>query len=116
MRRFKPSRLERKRRPSQPSQRPIRDLPPINREALEEFLKKVRIAPDEELEEASMVVCMPNDSPSYFSDDVYTTCAECGVGIHHRPYMPKKPKKVCIECAVKLMDEEKKARGEDNAE
>ena len=113
MRRFKPSRLERRRRPSESK---TRELPPINREALEEFLKKVRIAPDEELEEASMVVCMPNDSPSYFSDDVYTTCAECGVGIHHRPYMPKKPKKVCIECAVKLMDEEKKAKGEDTAD
>jgi hypothetical protein len=68
---------------------------------------KIQIVSDEEAEEADVVVCCTADMPSYFDDNVYTTCAECGVEIYHRPYMPKKPRKVCIECAIKMSDESK---------
>lgn len=66
-----------------------------------EFIDKLvkNIVSDEEAEEADAVVCAPlADSP--FEDNVHTECAECGCQIMHRPHAPKKPKKICMECAI----------------
>ncbi len=54
----------------------------------------------EELESVSCVACMPNGSGEFFSDDVRTACARCGVGIHHRPGVPTRPPKLCLQCAM----------------
>lgn len=53
-----------------------------------------------QLEHADSVVCVPDDAPNLFPDDVHTTCADCGVGIHHRPWMPARPPKVCLACGL----------------
>ena len=67
---------------------------------------KVRIAeveasevPDHEAEQSDLVVCVLESGPVYFPDDVRTVCAGCGAAIRHRPYVPKKPPKVCVLCA-----------------
>jgi hypothetical protein len=49
--------------------------------------------------EADLVVCVTDESPGYFPDEVHTTCADCGVGIHHRPFVPEQAPKVCLACA-----------------
>ena len=49
-------------------------------------------------EAADMVLCIPDAGPTYFPDDVHTTCATCGTPIRHRPHVPRRPKKVCLEC------------------
>ena len=72
----------------------------------EELLRKIQVVSDEEAEEADIVVCCTADMPRYFDDDVFTTCAECGSAIFHRPHAPKKPRKVCIECAARLAEQE----------
>lgn len=69
-------------------------------------LPKIQIVSDAEAEEATLVVCMPIGGPRYFDDDVETVCSECGTGIFHRPHVPKKPRKVCIDCALKLSEQE----------
>lgn len=61
----------------------------------------MKIAP-KDLDLADMVVCLPGSKSQYFDDDVITKCEECLQTIHHRPYMPKTVKKVCIDCAIKL--------------
>ena len=49
-------------------------------------------------ETVDAVVCVPDEGPTYFPDDVHTTCADCGTPIRHRPSVPRRPKKVCLAC------------------
>ena len=75
-----------------------RDLPPM------------KIVDDpEELEKCDFVVCMPNGEGEYFDDDVRDFCADCGRGIHYRPHNPKRPPKICLECAAKRAEADKEA-------
>ena len=67
-------------------------------------LPPITVVSEAEAETADMVVCMRNGAGEYFSDDIRTTCAVCGGGIHHRPHAPKTPPKVCMECAVALAE------------
>lgn len=57
---------------------------------------------DEKAEQAPYVICAPAEGPVFFSDDVLTTCSFCGCAIRHRPYMPKRPKKICPTCSLTL--------------
>ena len=66
----------------------------------------INVVSDAEAEEADFVVCCTTDMTRYFDDDVETTCALCGTGIFHRPHAPKKPKKICLECAARLPKED----------
>jgi hypothetical protein len=79
--------------------RPKKRAPSTPEERLKELLDKVQIVSDEEAENVDMVVCLPDSGPRYFDDDVTTSCAWCGIPIRHRPYVPKRPPKVCIHCA-----------------
>lgn len=56
---------------------------------------EVTVASEEECEKAAAVVCGPN---SYFADDVRAQCEACGAAIVHRPYVPKGPPKICMQC------------------
>ena len=61
----------------------------------------VKVVSDAEAETADAVVCLRvGASTSPFTDNVETDCAWCGHRIFHRPYVPKRPPKVCFECAV----------------
>lgn len=85
--------------------------PPPQREgSVLDFLRSIKVVSDDEAEQADFVICCTNDSPRYFDDDIDTVCARCGVGIHHRPHAPKRPKKICLECAARNAEEEKNAR------
>lgn len=46
------------------------------------------------------VCCILAIETSVFSDDVFTTCADCGVGIRHRPHAPAQLDKVCLPCGL----------------
>ena len=72
---------------------------------IDEILKRVKVVSAEEAEEADVVVCGPT---SHFGDDVHTFCSRCGADIVHRPYVPKKPPKVCMSCATTMAKEENK--------
>lgn len=63
---------------------------------------KMTVVSDAAAEKAEMVVCMPADFQSPFSDNVVAACAQCGKAIIHRPHVPKRPAKVCIHCAIPL--------------
>ena len=62
----------------------------------------IKVVSDEEANEADFVVCMRVGSPSPFRDNVEGVCSHCGHAIFFRPYMPPKPRKICVECAVDL--------------
>lgn len=84
--------------------------PPLD--PLSEILSKVKIVSQEEAEESDMVVCCTIGMTRYFTDDIETVCAECGTGIFHRPHAPKKPRKVCINCAADMAEKDAKEKGE----
>lgn len=60
-------------------------------------------------EDADFVVCqlINLDHEIYFDDNVITDCTRCGERIQHRPYAPKKPPKICIKCALALVEADK---------
>lgn len=60
----------------------------------------IRPATDEEAEECAFVVCVDADRKTPFTDNVFCDCAHCGRPIQHRPKSPKKPPKICMECAL----------------
>lgn len=67
---------------------------------------KFNIISQEDAEEVDCVVCLriselPDGKP-YFKDDVRVPCAGCGAPILHRPTAPRKPPKVCGQCALML--------------
>ena len=53
-----------------------------------------------------MLAVITSNMRTYFTDDVYTRCAICEAAIFHRPHVPKKPKKVCINCALEAAKKE----------
>lgn len=59
------------------------------------------VSSGEALEQVSYVVC---GDVSNFPDDVHTRCS-CGAAIVHRPYAPKKPPKICLNCYITLSAE-----------
>jgi len=66
---------------------------------------EVEVVSKDEAERADYVVCArTEDLPpgGYFPDDVHTVCVACNTAIQHRPYMPKAPRKICLQCALKV--------------
>jgi hypothetical protein len=62
----------------------------------------VTIASDEEAETMDYVVCAPEGTPSPFDDNLTALCCKCSVKVIHRWHAPRKPKKICIDCMIKL--------------
>jgi hypothetical protein len=60
----------------------------------------VNVVPDSVAESCDLAICADWDGPRYFPDDVRAVCAGCGKALRHRPYMPKKPMKMCMECGL----------------
>lgn len=69
-------------------------------------MKTIKIEFDEKkLEQADFVVCLSLPDSGHFKNNIVTECAFCGRGIYHRPYMPKKPLKICGWCLLKIKHE-----------
>lgn len=62
---------------------------------------------EERCEQAAMVLCVRLGTPSPFTDNQVAPCALCGFAVIFRPYMPKAPPKVCMECALAMMADAK---------
>ena len=63
---------------------------------------KLNIVSEADTERADMVVCMLEGFDSPFDDNLVGPCAQCGRRVIFRPSAPKRPPKVCLECAVPL--------------
>lgn len=51
-------------------------------------------------------LCILAFETSAFTDDVFTKCADCGIGIRHRPHAPAQLDKVCLECGTVRLAEQ----------
>ena len=56
-------------------------------------------------DEPITVICALAGTYEYFADDVRSLCTYCGRAVHHRPFVPKKSTKVCVECARTMPEE-----------
>jgi hypothetical protein len=72
---------------------------------IKDILDKIKVISDAEAEQVDFVVCVPASTPSHFDDDLFGFCSHCGVKVRYRWHAPRKPKKICLECAVKTMPE-----------
>lgn len=61
--------------------------------------------------DVAILVCAPAGKTT-FTDNIYTSCDECGKAIMHRPHVPDPCLKLCGACAFKSM-EEARAGGEE---
>lgn len=82
---------------------------PEDEAALRRFLEQtgINVVSNEEAEEVDAVICNTADLWSPFRDNTPAICADCGAAIYHRPHVPKKPKKICVNCALVMHEKEK---------
>ena len=61
---------------------------------------------EEEMEDCDYVVCAvaAGLEGAILHDDVLDECCQCGTPILYRPHIPKRPKKICMRCAVDALD------------
>lgn len=77
-----------------------KEATPAFRTLIEKAVQQpIEVASEDRAEQAKIVICALAIPPYFFHDDVFTVCADCEVAIRHRPHAPKKPPKVCMECA-----------------
>ena len=62
----------------------------------------IKVVSEAEAETVDFVVCCRVGMATPFDDNVFDVCAHCGHAIFFRPYMPKRPAKICVECATDL--------------
>ena len=67
-----------------------------------------KIATAGESEGCDGVVCANATTPLLMPDNLTGPCRDCGDMLQYRPYNPKRPPRLCIDCATVMM---LKARG-----
>jgi hypothetical protein len=65
----------------------------------------ISIVSDEKAETMDYLVCMP-EGPSPFDDNLTGFCCKCGVKVMYRWHAPRKPQKICLDCAAKQVKDE----------
>lgn len=62
----------------------------------------IQVVSAEDAEKVSYVVCCRQGMSSPFTDNETGNCCACGHAIFFRPTSPKKPPKLCMECAADM--------------
>lgn len=60
----------------------------------------VEIDDDGNAEHADVMVCMRLTQPLLMPDNAIGICAACSEAIQFRPHGPKRPRKLCWQCAM----------------
>jgi hypothetical protein len=62
---------------------------------------RLEVCSDAEAEAAAFVVCVRlADDPGGFTDNQLALCCACGEPVVFRPYMPKRPPRICLQCVL----------------
>ena len=67
-------------------------------------MKQIDIVSAEEAEECLFLVCCRKGTPSPFTDNIEGTCCACAHPVFYRPSSPKKPPRICMQCALERME------------
>jgi hypothetical protein len=65
----------------------------------------------DDAEDAAVVVCRRLTQPLLMPDNLIDLCSKCKEAIQHRPDAPKRPAKICDDCALPILEAEY-AKGE----
>lgn len=58
---------------------------------------------DDNAEEAEVLACLRLTQPLLLPDNEIDLCEQCGAAIQFRPHVPKRPKKLCMECVAPMI-------------
>lgn len=64
---------------------------------------RIPIVSEEEAEDCAYLVCVRKGSPTPFDDNLEAPCTICGETVIYRPSSPRKPPRICMQCAVEAM-------------
>jgi hypothetical protein len=66
-----------------------------------------RLIPDEEAETVDFLVCaaVPPSGKMLLADNFVGICCSCGTKVQYRWHAPRRPKRICMSCAVKQLDQ-----------
>jgi hypothetical protein len=66
-------------------------------------LTPINVVSDAEAEAADYLLCVRlADDPGLFPDNVLGACCACGLAVVFRPHSPKRPPRLCLQCAAAL--------------
>ena len=63
----------------------------------------VTVASEAECEAVDAVLCVRKGADTPFDNNLEAPCSVCGETVIFRPYAPKTPPKICMECALEMM-------------
>jgi len=63
---------------------------------------RIPIVSAEQAEQCDFVVCVRKGAFSPFIDNEAGRCSVCDHVVVFRPWMPKKPPRLCLECAAEM--------------
>jgi hypothetical protein len=77
------------------------------RKKLHPGLPAIEIIPDEEAETVDFLVCaaVPPSGKMLLADNFVGICCSCGTKVQYRWHAPRRPKRICMSCAVKQLDQ-----------
>jgi hypothetical protein len=77
------------------------------RKKLHPDLPAIEVIPDEEAETVDFLVCapVPPSGKLLLADNFVGTCCSCGTQVQYRWHAPRRPKKICMSCAIKQLDQ-----------
>jgi hypothetical protein len=61
------------------------------------------VASAKDCEDASYLVCVLATMTSPFTDNERGVCSICERAVIFRPYAPKRPPRICIDCMIELV-------------
>ena len=60
---------------------------------------EIELIASQDAEAVDYVVCLDYAAPMMFADNIVGRCCDCLKLLQMRPYVPKRPKKICLGCA-----------------
>jgi len=70
---------------------------------------KITTISDEEAEKCDFLVCVLETDHSPFTDNLVGICCKCGRRVKYRWHAPRKPKRICVGCITKKIEEDHNA-------
>lgn len=63
----------------------------------------IQIVTPEEAEEVSYLICCRQGVPTPLTGNLTGSCCACGSTVIFRPSAPKKPPRLCLQCAADIL-------------
>lgn len=65
-------------------------------------LPPIPVVSDAKAEQCDYLICTPWGTPTPWDDNLKGICSHCGCDVQYRWHAPRKPKRLCMNCFIKL--------------